>query len=362
MTLRRFRYTDLSVYCFADFQMIVAPTIQRNEFFDFKKVNENTVEFFNYTITKFPKPFKDRETVAINRRRVEKDSLVVISFSAVHPRFPVNKKYVRMLVHRSDSVARRISENETELSLYMSLDVQGNFPKWVMKMLLGDFVRSAKKLKQYFATLTKEKIEESHESESISNTLKNKADDGSTSLESSLSSIGEEEIEKRLQEFLEMNGLTTRNRKKTSAKLKRNKSRCDVKKIPCNSNEKEIGLEESLTVKRSRESKDESKRERKRSSNEHKNGQETNQSMDSHLRKTSKNRIAYLQYASVALRLEDSFKLFLIFLRDFQQRAWRSSSWRNSSQRSLIVLLRIVQRLSLVSTKRFFSSKKENRF
>ncbi len=204
--------------------MKIERLIQRYDIFDTKKLNENTVEYYSHVVTRLPKPFKDREMLSINRRREENDSVLILSFSVNHPNIPTNKKYVRMVNRRSDFLFRRIADNQTELTIITSLELKGNFPKWMMKMFSGSFVKTARNTRTYFTDLMKLKnsgvenpgsmiiLKDAHGEIEIPDATIAAL---SSSLENSLQSLDEEdeETEKGLQNFLELNGLEVKQRK-----------------------------------------------------------------------------------------------------------------------------------------------------
>ena len=184
--------------------MKIERLIQRYDIFDTKKLNENTVEYYSHVVTRLPKPFKDREMLAINRRREEKDSMLTISFSATHPNFPVNKKYVRMENHRTDVLIRRTADDQTAVSIFTSLDLKGNFPKWMMKMLSGSFIKSARNAKRYIDQLMRLKNEGVENPESHVINMKSSVIVPISLVDEDMMSSGAEDT-LMLKEFLEMN-------------------------------------------------------------------------------------------------------------------------------------------------------------
>ncbi len=131
-----------------ELQMEIDGMIERTEVFE-QKANEQQRDFFEYTVLRMPKPFKSREVLTINRWKIEKDRAVQMAFSVQHPRFPANKKYVRMLTHRADTELIR-SGKETRCNMFVSIDLKGNFPKYMSKFIGKNFLKTVKKTRLHF--------------------------------------------------------------------------------------------------------------------------------------------------------------------------------------------------------------------
>ncbi len=221
--------TDEYMEHMTEMQAIVEPLIQRTEIFDSKQIDANTREYFTYIVTKFPAPFKDRELVGVNRWMLEKDRALLVAFSVQHPKFPANKKYVRMINHRADLELTRVGD-ETHVSLFACVDLKGNFPRWMSKTFASSYIKSAKKTREYFKQLKR--------GVAVGDIVVKDDSSDKLQIDGDQTKSAESEELDLLEEFLEMNG------------LKKNKK--NIKKA-----KKHVSQEKSKsTDKTSRESKD----------------------------------------------------------------------------------------------------------
>jgi hypothetical protein len=144
----------------ARMELSIEEFLQKIEIENVVQVSQTQRDFSSYIITKFPPPFKCRETVSASKLIVEPDALLAFSFSISNEKYPITSKYVRAINHGIHVYIQK-REGACDFTVYTSIDLKGNFPSWMAKRLAGSFVKSAAKRRKFLANEFAESIRKS---------------------------------------------------------------------------------------------------------------------------------------------------------------------------------------------------------